>query len=47
MTHDEYIKLINEVGIYASYEELKDMTYQEGVEYLDNVPIWVPMYEMR
>lgn len=43
MTHDEYLKLIDDVDVYASYEELKDMTYEEGIEYLKTVPVWVPM----
>ena len=47
MTRDEYVNLINETGIYASYEELKDMSYEEGIEYLNSVPVWIPMYEMR
>ena len=47
MTRDEYVKLINEVGIYETYEELKDMSYQEGIEYLNIIPTWIPMYEMR
>ena len=43
MTKEEYIKAVEQTGVYASYEELKDMSLEEGIKYLETCPKWITM----
>lgn len=36
-------ELCEEFNKWCSYEEVKDMTYINGRNYIENMPVWIPM----
>ncbi len=43
MTIEEYVELIKRVQIYTDYDDVKDMTPEEGEKYLKSIPTWEAM----
>lgn len=43
VTIEEWKQICKEEGAWCSYEEVKDMTYEQAVQYVHTMPTFEPM----
>lgn len=43
LTKEEWKEICKEVGAWCEYDEVKDLTYDQAVQYVKTMPTFVPM----
>ena len=43
LTKEEWKQICEEIGAWCEYDEVKDLTYEQAVQYIKTMPTFVPM----
>ena len=43
LTKEEWKQICEEIGAWCEYGQVKDLTYEQAVQYIKTMPTFVPM----